>query len=133
MDVPAQHLAPAPGVSASVAPAPPLPAAEARITASLMDTGAAGYWSARVLPIEPPLVDLVRPCYERALAKEPRLVGWMIVDVTFGYTGTSTTRLAQSSGLPDGLTSCVVERLRAVHPRESGWSGPASAVYISLG
>jgi hypothetical protein len=85
-----------------------------------------------VLEIEPPLVDLVRPCYERALALDPTVAGWMTVDITLGINS-STTRLAQAPGLPDDLAACVVQRLRAAHPKDPGWFGPSYVVYVSLG
>jgi len=78
------------------------------------------------IAVAPDPASLVRGCFAGAAR------GWVYVAITLGARA-SQTSLVESSPLADEVTSCVVEKLRALHALDPAISAPPALVYVSSG
>ncbi len=126
--IPPSVLAIEPPAPASASPVPDGPASSGRpvVSASFMNRSG-GYWGSVMEP-NPDIASLGRICYESELRSNPRLQGWLYVDVDLTA---SSAALAESSPLPRTLTDCIVRKVTLLSAPDGFTIGPAT-VYFSL-
>ena len=80
--------------------------------------------------LAPDPVELLRPCYAKALGLDPHAAGWLFLAVD-ARPGHIEARLLRASALPDELTQCVLGRLRTARVEiDPDYSPPPLVLYV---
>jgi len=105
----------------------PVDVSKAVVGASFVTRSGDGFWG-DVGTTDGSQSAWVRPCYEAALRRNPKIAGWFVVDVVLVN---HEARVVAGSPLPQYLEDCVVARLRALDVDPGMYAVPTS-LYVSL-